>query len=144
MLRMILKAHKNDQILIFTNFKKTIEFLSSVVNNSVGIHGGLEETKKMSIINEFKTNTKQTLIGTTKLIGVSQNFQNANVVIFWDNNYSTLQKIQAEGRVLRVGQKKQCFIYNLYYKDSIEEKVLNRVSEKRKDFEEIMKIIELK
>ena len=45
----------------------------------------------------------------------------ANYSIFFDRNFSLENYLQAQDRIYRISQTKDCFIYKLIHKDSIDE-----------------------
>lgn len=142
----LINKHGKDQIIIFTNFVQTSEYLENILKKKYKvslINGGIKDKNRDEIIDSFKNNETQIMVATQKVLGISQNFQNANVIIFYDNDWSCLNKIQAKGRILRLNQTKQCFIYNLFYKNSIEQYILETLEKKENSFNNLMNIINI-
>ncbi len=132
----IISRHNKDQIIIFVNYLTSLEKIYDslkYIDNVDTIHGEMTRDKKNKIIDSFIKKKTRILIATS-VIRASYNLQSANVMIFYEQNYEVIKKIQAEGRIKRIGQDKKIYMYELYYADTIEEDIIETLE---------LKIIEL-
>ena len=142
----ILEFQKANQVIIFTSFVKTAEWLNGLLSKKYKtsfVYGEVSDKNRQIEIQNFKNGKTQIMVSTQRVLGISQNLQNANVMVFWDNLWSMLNKVQAKGRILRLNQPKQCFIYNLFYKGTVEEDILKRLEFKEGNLNELLRIVEI-
>jgi SWI/SNF-related matrix-associated actin-dependent regulator of chromatin subfamily A member 5 len=64
----------------------------------------------------------------TRAGGLGINAQTADTVILYDSDWNPQVDQQAMARVHRIGQKKKVHIYRLITGDSVEERIITRVS----------------
>lgn len=137
----ILEKHKDDKIILFTNYLYTASSIHSIVgDDSMVITGGDTKENVGDKIRQFFYGKFQLLI-TTSVINQSYNLQQANVIIFFDFNYDSVKAIQTEGRILRIGQDKKCYIYYIYHIDTIEEEIFLSIMNKRKEYDNIIEVM---
>lgn len=136
----IISNHKDSQIIIFCNYlEKTFNICNHLQYLGVKaktITGKDNELGKNNIVNSFKSGDIQVLI-TTNVLKASYNLQNANVIIFCDYSYQVIGRIQSEGRVKRIGQDKEIYIYDIYYEDTVEQKITNVLNSKKEMLNEV-------
>lgn len=137
----LLEKHKTDKIILFTNYLYTANSLHSIIGDkSMLITGGESKDKVGEKLRQFFYGKFQILI-TTSVINQSYNLQQANVIIFFDFNYDSVKAIQTEGRIVRIGQNKKCYIYYMYHIDTIEEKIFLSIMNKRKEYNDIIEVM---
>lgn len=68
----------------------------------------------------------------TRAAGLGINLVAADTVIFYDSDWNPQMDLQAQDRVHRIGQERPVLIYRLVTADSVESKILERASSKRK------------
>lgn len=95
----------------------------------VGLRG---ETKDKTCWRKFKSDKGiRVLVAHPKSGGVGLNLQESHNVWFYSNSCAgATQRIQAEGRVHRLGQKNRCLFGDLVIRDSIDEKRLQDVQDR--------------
>ena len=71
---------------------------------------------------------------TTSVLAQSYNLQEANVIVFFDFFLNSIKDMQTEGRVKRIGQNKDVYIYYIYHIGTIEEVIYNIVEEKKEEY----------
>lgn len=103
----------NDKIIIFCAFDKEIYELEEYFKEKCVIHNGKLTTKtKEKAIDKFKNDDNcRILLGNLVSTSVGLNLINANHVIFNSVSWLPAENQQAEYRILRIGQTKNCTIY---------------------------------
>ena len=75
--------------------------------------------KKDQALQHFKTNNDcKVFIGNIAAASVGLNINEANVVIFNNVDFVPANNVQAEYRILRIGQDKDCHIYYQKFKNT--------------------------
>jgi len=101
--------------------------------------GKLSDSARNRIIDDFqnKEDNKIMLISTTAgNVGIT--LTRANYVFHFDMWWNPAVTAQATGRVLRIGQKKTVFEYFLLTKGTIEERIFEKVEEKKALFDRMV------
>ena len=115
---LIEKTHKNDKVIVFTQFADTAEYLYEQLSGS-GVKdiafalGGSEDI--VGIVNRFSPisnqvekfdkNTELRVLITTDVLSEGQNLQDAHIIVNFDLPWAIVRLIQRAGRVDRIGQK---------------------------------------
>lgn len=135
-------AERNSKALVFTQF---IEFginrIKSVLKpeDVVEYSGSLRDSERQRALNRLKTDERcKVMICTQAAAGLGLNLTAANYVFHFDHWWNPARTAQAEDRVHRIGQKKTVFVYHLWVKRSVEERIFNILQRKRAQFEEII------
>jgi len=130
----------NDKAIIFTEYRKTQEYLHHYLAehgiSSVMFRGGFKRNKK-DWMTELFENRAQVLIA-TEAGGEGINLQFCNRIINFDMPWNPMRVEQRIGRVHRLGQKRDVYIYNLSTSGTIEEHILNLLYEKINMFEMVI------
>jgi len=130
----------DDKIIIFTEYRATQEYLQYILAQhgitSVLFRGGFKRGKKdwMSQLFEHRA---QVLIA-TEAGGEGINLQFCNRLINYDMPWNPMRVEQRIGRVHRLGQTRDVYIYNLATRGTIEEKILHLLYEKINLFEMVI------
>lgn len=139
-LLLLVEKHKNDKIILFTNYINTANTLEEIIPNSMKILGGTSKDdikKKLDIFFYGKFNT----LITTSVLAQSYNLQEANVIVFFDFDLNSIKDMQTEGRIKRIGQNKDIYIYYIYHVGTIEEVIYNIVEEKKEEYAKYKELI---
>jgi SNF2 family DNA or RNA helicase len=127
----------NDKILIFTKYKKSQAFLANVLKERgfkvAEFHGGLKRKEKEEQITFFKE--KADVLVSTEVGGEGRNLQFCNGMINFDLPWNPMAIEQRIGRIHRIGQTRDVFVYNLVAKDTIEHYILDLLDRKINMFE---------
>jgi superfamily II DNA or RNA helicase len=78
------------------------------------------------------------LVCTQAAAGLGLNLTAANYVFHFDHWWNPARTSQAEDRVHRIGQEKPVFVYHLWIKDTVEERIFKILARKRAEFEEVI------
>ncbi len=115
---------ENSKVIIWTNFIENVDWICNFFGNKgiVGISGNVIPQDRNHLISEFKNNTDiNILVATPGVAREGLTLVEANYSIFFDRNFSLENYLQAQDRIYRISQTKDCFIYKLIHKDSIDE-----------------------
>ncbi len=139
---------KGEKVLIFTGFISMIdlfkEYISEKYNIEVfGIDGRVETIERQKQIDKFSQTigfSVMILNPTTAAMGL--NITAANHVIHYTRQWNPAIEIQASARAYRNGQKKGVNIYYLYYIQTIEQVMDQRLREKEALSGEVIEVVE--
>ncbi|RZD32505.1 MAG: hypothetical protein CXT77_00175 [uncultured DHVE6 group euryarchaeote] len=121
-----LTRNRADKVIIFSQLRKTVEFLTEQINihtqskakSFVGQKEGMTQKKQIETLEQFKDDEFNVLVATS----VSEeglHIENADIGIFFEPVPSALRTIQRRGRIGRINIGK---VYMLITKDTIDEK----------------------
>ncbi|MDB5129811.1 DEAD/DEAH box helicase [Mucilaginibacter sp.] len=129
-------AIKQEKVLIFTEFLDMIDTLKRVLFHVwpveiLTIDGRVETTERQVNIDRFSAAEGfGIMILNPKTAGMGLNITAANHVIHYTRQWNPALEEQASARSYRNGQKKGVNIYYLYYADTIEEVIDERLRNK--------------
>lgn len=134
-----LKSQKIKQMIVFSFFKKTLNYLEEKLQNlgySVGkIHGDFSTEERFATIKEFKNGAFDILLS-SEVGSEGLDMQFCNVIVNYDLPWNPMRVEQRIGRIDRIGQKfDKLHIFNLCITGSIEDRILNRLYNKLNIFE---------
>ena len=120
------------KIIVFTEFVATQNYLSETLEKkgykTSKLNGSMGIEERNQVIEEFKTASQ--LLISTDAGGEGLNLQFANVVINYDLPWNPMKIEQRIGRVDRIGQQQDVYIYNFMLKDTVENRVKSVLEEK--------------
>lgn len=120
----------DEQIVVFTTFKKAVELLAEQIPNSTFMHGDFSEKERNKRISAFKKGKFKTLIMTHYVGSEGLNLQNASVAIFVDRDYVPELNHQAKGRIVRLGQMKKPVVIDIVAERTIDETIIKMIENK--------------
>jgi SNF2 family DNA or RNA helicase len=139
--------HPERRLLIFTEFKDTLDYLMGCLTNwgfRVGcIHGGMkagsreEPGTRIYSEQQFKDAEIQILVA-TEAAGEGINLQSCNILFNYDIPWNPNRLEQRMGRIHRYGQRKDCLIFNFVASNTIEGHVLQRLLEKLQEIRDAL------
>jgi len=120
--------------IIFTEWARLAHILHENIP-SLLVTG--ETKNKDDILQKFKTGDDKILVSTdTFAQGI--NLECAQNIIHYDMTYSAMKIIQREGRIDRVTQQKKMLVIKLIAKNTIEEKIVEVLSKKKRYFDKVI------
>lgn len=128
---------RNEKVIVFTSYKRMFDIFKEDVPERFGIrlwsiNGETPITDRQLIVDKFnRTNGSAILILNPKAAGTGLNITGANHVIHYNLEWNPSLEDQSSARAYRRGQKKTVFIYRLYYTNTVEEVVNDRIERKR-------------
>ena len=123
-----------DKVVIFSTFKETADKLAVALSDygvvkATGDNTDDEiERAKFSFQND---DSVKVFIGTWQKCGTGITLTAASYMIFMDTPWTDSVYTQAQDRIYRIGTNKSVTIYNLIAKDTIDERVLEIVNDKK-------------
>ncbi|MFA6941797.1 MAG: SNF2-related protein [Clostridiaceae bacterium] len=127
----------NDKVIIFTKYKRTLEFIAGFLRkngfNVAEFHGELKRKEKEAEIEKFKENAQ--ILISTEAGGEGRNLQFCNCIINFDLPWNPMAIEQRIGRIHRVGQTRDIYLYNLASRNTLEYYILELLDRKINMFE---------
>ena len=131
--------HPNQRLLVFTEFKDTLEYLTKTLEEwgfDVGyIHGGMKPGSRndpgtrLYVEQQFRDGAIQILVA-TEAAGEGINLQCCHILFNYDIPWNPNRLEQRMGRIHRYGQQEDCLISNFVATNTIEGRVLQRLLDK--------------
>jgi SNF2 family DNA or RNA helicase len=130
--------------IVFTTHRATSTYLAKTLEEA-GISfaqflGDMSLKEKDAAIEDFRDRVPVLLASETG--GEGRNIQFANAIVNYDLPWNPMKIEQRIGRIHRIGQKQDVFIFNFCLKDSIEEYILKILHDKINMFELVVGEIE--
>lgn len=127
----------NDKVIIFTKYRGTLEYISGFLRENgfqvAVFHGELKRKEKEAEIEKFKGNAQ--ILISTEAGGEGRNLQFCNCIINFDLPWNPMAIEQRIGRIHRVGQTRDIYLYNLASKNTLEYYILELLDRKINMFE---------
>lgn len=114
----------DSKAIIWTSFIDNAEWLARKLHRKspAVVHGGINIDQRNEAIDRFKSNSGcKILIATPGTAKEGLTLTVANHSVFYDRSFSLDDYLQAQDRIHRISQDKQCFIHNLIAEDTIDE-----------------------
>jgi len=123
----------NDKVVIFTQFRNTQSLLLELLEKEEFkcdlIKGGMTPEEKKQVVLKFKRGDIDILIS-TESGSEGLNLQFCHHLINYDLPWNPMRIEQRIGRIHRIGQEFDVYVYNIVVKGSIEEYILDRLFSK--------------
>lgn len=133
------------KVLIFSNFVSEEFGLRRLRNELpsvcrvVEMHGSIPEQQRESAKKAFDTDERiNTMLLHYRVGGVGLNLQAASYVYLFDRWWNPAVEDQAVKRAHRVGQHRKVFVRRLYCQGTIEQRILQKLAEKRRLFAQMI------
>ncbi len=140
-----LLKRSDEKKIVFTRFRATLDHLQHVLEAAgfgvVTFHGGLGAAEKDRTIEQFEHHAG--ILVSTEVGGEGRNLQFCRTVINYDLPWNPVQLEQRIGRVHRIGQTREVFVFNFCLAGSLEDYILNVLHEKLNLFELVAGEIEM-
>ncbi len=123
--------------ILFTSYTKMFEILQTDIPDRFGIpvleiNGDTPVPNRQPIVDQFSAyDGSALLVLNPRAAGTGLNITAANYVIHYNLEWNPALEDQASARAYRRGQKKTVFVYRLYYADTVEQIVNERIELKR-------------
>src|SRR5207253_5001314 len=140
-----LLAEFPDKLVIFTQFRATQDMLQRrliAAGHEVAVfHGGLSRLEKEAAIARFRGPAR--LLLATEAGSEGRNFQFAHAVCNFDLPWNPMKIEQRIGRLSRIGQTHDVYVFNLVAADTVEAAVLHLLEAKLSMFELVIGEIDM-
>lgn len=129
-----LRYYPEEKLLIFSEFKDTVLALRRKIESwgfrTAMIHGEMDLEQRMAQERIFRHDDRVQVMVATDAAAEGINLQFCRFEINFDLPWNPNRLEQRMGRIHRYGQKRDCFIWNMLYRDTREGDVLQRLLEK--------------
>ncbi len=128
---------RNEKVILFTSYQKMFDILEKDIPNRFGIpvskiNGSTPVEERQSIVDDFNSHEGcMLLVLNPRAAGTGLNITSANHVIHYNLEWNPALEDQASARAYRRGQEKTVFVYRLYYQNTVEQIVNDRIERKR-------------
>jgi SNF2 family DNA or RNA helicase len=120
------------RVIIFTQFRATqqelLETLDDKGYTTHPFHGGHSSDEKEEIVERFEE--EGGVLVSTDAMNEGRNLQFCNVMVNFDLPWNPMKVEQRIGRIHRIGQGREVYVFNIALEDTIEEYVLERLYHK--------------
>lgn len=126
-----------EKTIIFTSFNKMIDLMVKDLKYRFGIpvlylNGGVAAEDRQNTIDKFSNiEGSAIIVCNPRVAGAGLNITAANHVIHYNLEWNPAIEDQASARAFRRGQEKTVFVHRLYYINTIEEIMNERIQNKR-------------
>lgn len=133
-----LKKKQGSRVLIFSQMSRVLDILEDYCHfrghEYCRIDGGTAHEDRIAAIDEYNApgSSKFVFLLTTRAGGLGINLVTADTVVLFDSDWNPQADLQAMDRAHRIGQTKQVWVYRLVTKDAVEERILDRATQKLK------------
>jgi len=131
--------------IVFSRFRATVDELDAALTaagHRVSVfHGGLSSVDKQRAIDAFENDAE--ILLSTEVGGEGRNLQFCRTVINYDLPWNPVTIEQRVGRVHRIGQTRNVYIFNLCLAGSVEERILSILHDKINMFELVAGEVEM-
>jgi SNF2 family DNA or RNA helicase len=117
-------CNKNEKCIVWTTFTENADALAEFLKlfGVCKIHGKLSMEQRNNSIEYFLNDEeKRVLVATPGSAKEGLTLTVANHAIFFDRSFSLDDYSQAQDRIHRISQKKNCYVYNLIMEESIDQ-----------------------
>ncbi|MBI3939269.1 MAG: DEAD/DEAH box helicase [Acidobacteria bacterium] len=128
----IVRQNPSEKKIVFVRFRETLRLLDSILQEQgvgfVHFDGEMPGPKKDEAINLFRE--QHDVLLTTESGGEGRNIQFCNTLINFDLPWNPQVIEQRIGRIHRIGQAREVFVFNLVSRNTVEEEMLRILEEK--------------
>ncbi len=133
----LLRRNPDEKKLVFVHYRETLEHLADLLAREgfafARFEGALSGPAKDAAIAEFRERVPVLLC--TESGGEGRNIQFCNTLINFDVPWNPMAIEQRIGRIDRIGQQREVFVFNLVTRNTLEEQILHLLDEKISMFE---------
>ena len=136
----LFRNQPDEKVIVFTQFRETQRHLEELFTGrgwGVNVfHGQMNPGAKDRSIEQFRKNSGSQVLISTEAGGEGRNMQFCHLLVNYDLPWNPMKVEQRIGRVDRIGQTQPISIFNLWVKDTVEERVLDILENRIRLFEE--------
>jgi SNF2 family DNA or RNA helicase len=133
----LLRRNPDEKKLVFVQYRETLDHLAGLLDQHgiafARFDGSLSGPAKDAAIARFRDEAPVLLC--TESGGEGRNIQFCNTLINFDVPWNPMAIEQRIGRIDRIGQQREVFVFNLVTRGTLEEQVLRLLDEKISMFE---------
>ena len=132
------QSHLGAKVVLFSYYRETLYYLEERFHE-LGLKtsllmGGMGKEKK-KILDDFESPNGPNLLLTSEVLSEGVDLQFSSMLINFDLPWNPMRVEQRIGRIDRIGQKQpKILIWNLFYEDTIDDRIYNRLFERLETF----------
>jgi SNF2 family DNA or RNA helicase len=115
---------RKEKVIVWTSFTKNVDWLAKefAIHGAVRVHGKLSYEERGRSIRLFKNDSDtKILVATPASAKEGLTLTSANNAIFYDRSFSLDDYLQAQDRIHRISQLKDCSVVNLIASESVDQ-----------------------
>jgi Superfamily II DNA/RNA helicases, SNF2 family len=134
-------SSSKEKCILFTSYTKMFDLIRTDIQQRIGItvlqiNGETPVKERQEIVDRFSAiEGSALLVLNPKAAGTGLNITAATRVIHYNLEWNPAVEDQASARAYRRGQTKKVFVYRLFYRNTVEEIVNERIAKKRDMFQ---------
>lgn len=141
-LKAFFRTGPKEKVILFTSFRVTAKYLSERLSGlgmpTMLLWGNMAESKQ-DLINEFRERSDLRVLVSTEVASEGVDLQFSRLLVNYDLPWNPMRVEQRIGRIDRLGQKaKLIHIWNLFYRETIDERIFTRLLARLRIFEEAL------
>ncbi|KAI9142019.1 SNF2 family N-terminal domain-containing protein [Paraphysoderma sedebokerense] len=127
---------RGSRVLLFSQMSRMLDIMEDYClwkgYEYCRIDGQTAHEDRINAIEEYNKpdSSKFIFLLTTRAGGLGINLTTADIVVLYDNDWNPQVDLQAEDRAHRIGQTKQVVVYRFVTENAIDEKVIERATQK--------------
>ena len=133
----LLRRNPEEKKLVFVHYRETLAHIANLLAREglafARFEGGLSGPDKDAAVAAFRESVPVLLC--TESGGEGRNIQFCNTLINFDMPWNPMAIEQRIGRIDRIGQQREVFVFNLVTRDTLEEQILQLLDQKISMFE---------
>jgi superfamily II DNA or RNA helicase len=133
----LLRRNPEEKKLVFVHYRETLAHIADLLAREglafARFEGGLSGADKDAAVAAFRESVPVLLC--TESGGEGRNIQFCNTLINFDVPWNPMAIEQRIGRIDRIGQQREVFVFNLVTRDTLEERILQLLDQKISMFE---------
>ena len=131
-------VEQGEKLVVFFRFIKDMEAIEKVLKEKgigyVTLYGGTKQAERKESVEAFASDPDvQVFVGQLQAsgTGIDGLQTSCHTACFYSNSYNAADYEQAKARINRSGQKKSCVFIHLVCEDTVDEKILGALKEKK-------------
>ncbi|MFC1861732.1 DEAD/DEAH box helicase [Chloroflexota bacterium] len=140
-------SNREDKLIVFSQYVETLKIISESLNSVIACdiyHGGLSENERNRVLTLFKNEQgPRILLMSLKAGGVGLNLQEASSIVLFDRWWNPAVEEQAINRGHRFGRTDVLHVFQFFVVNSIEERIINILSDKKSIIEQYVNQAEI-
>lgn len=128
--------------IIWCRFRADIEAVLKLLGkDAVAYFGDVSSEDRTRAIEEFQNGKVPYFVGNPKSGGIGLTLTAATTVIYYSNSFSLEERLQSEDRAHRIGQTKTVTYIDLLARNTVDEKIVKALQEKKDVAELVMQAL---
>ncbi len=126
-----------DRMIVFTRFQATHDEITAALERegvpTASLHGGMRFRQKQESLERFRDRAR--VLVSTDVGSEGRNLQFCNAVVNFDLPWNPMKIEQRIGRISRIGQEREVYVFNLAAAGTLEDRLLDLLHAKINMFE---------